>query len=105
MIYALWQGGDAGSYSPSDRERDLEVFDTVEDAAIEAYNRLRFGGRYRCDVRPVDGGPYATYFPAVSDTSYVEVWLEDPRGTDAEPDVRLVYDESSDEFVEEGKIS
>lgn len=102
MIYALWQGGEQGSYSPSDRERDLEVFDTVEDAAIEVYYRLRTGGYCKCDVRPVDGEPYATFFPSVPDTSYVEVWLEDPRGTDAEPDVRLVYDESSDEFVEEG---
>lgn len=110
-IFALWHGGT--SYAPGSIEDDLEVFDgeghatetgnlwqAIDDAVTECGNRYQCGGYFRCDVRPVEGDPYTTYFPTVGDDSEMHVWLTDPRGSDDPyPDYIISLDTYVGEFV------
>ena len=99
QVYALWYGG-YGRYAAPSVDSDLEVFDSVEDAAIECDNRYRTGDHFKCDVRPVGARPYIAYFPDVGTDSGMHVFLEDPRdATDPYPDYIIEYDSDLDEFT------
>lgn len=100
MIYALWYGG--ASYSPGEISRDLEVFETIEDAAIEADNRRKCGDWYACDFRYADGRVEQSKCPAVGDDSEMQVWYIDPReDRDPYPDRLIKYNATTDDFEDE----
>lgn len=97
-IFGLWYGG--ASYANGDLDRDLETFDSVETACIEADNRYRTGGHFKNIFRFADGREEYQLTPAVDESSELHIWYSDPRGErDPYPECRIRYDADTDEFV------
>lgn len=95
-VWVLWHGG--ANYSRG-HEADIERFDTVESAAIEAENRLRSGNHFPCDFLYVNKPHHRVMTPCVDESSTMEIYLADPTGDSLIPDAVLEWCEAAQEFV------
>ena len=98
-VYARWYGGT--NYSGP---AELEVFESVEDAAIECENRMKsdpFEHRFEF----VDIEPVRVRTPCVDEHSRMEIYLARlSEFDDAMPDLVLVYDADEDRFRSESLV-
>lgn len=96
-VFTLWHGG--SSYAQPEHSQ-LERFETIEDAAIEAENRLTASGEQVFHF-VTTGGPTYARTPVVDETSSVQVFLSDPREGDGDwyPDAELVWSPLDAEFA------
>lgn len=87
-VFTLWHGGP--SYATPELDQ-LEEFPTIEDAAIEAENRLTHGGDNAFHYVATGLVTYART-PVVDETSTVQVFLAQPHpGDDLTPDATLIW--------------
>ena len=97
-IYVVWHGG--SSYAAPHIPEDVERFDTLEDACIEADNRMRCGATFANTFRYINKPEENVLTPVVGTDSRMEVFLADPSDViDHLPDFEIGYVEEIDEFV------
>lgn len=103
-LFGLWHGG--GNYSRIGVQDDnVEVFVSVEDAAIAAWNRMHTGHHFSQHFALATGEDRYTLTPVVDETSEVVLFHRDPRETgEWTADITLVYDSGDDEFVTEDEL-
>lgn len=91
MIYALWHGG--SSYSSSSIENnDLEQFPNIADARDTFRDRAETSGGYPLPTHYANRENTNTCFPAVDETTSMDVYKYDPREVcDPYPDFRFVF--------------
>lgn len=103
-VWTIWYGG--GNYSQLDAIDNVERWDTLEDALIEAENRKGSGHHYACDFPYAHKPHERALTPCVDDTSRVEVFLADPV-TDYDgstiPDAVFEWDEDEDTYTQAGE--
>lgn len=90
MIYALWHGGSSYSHG-SIESKDLEQFPSIEMARGTFRERAETSGGYALPTYFADRENDRTAFPAVDETTSMDVYRYDPREVcDPYPDFRFV---------------
>ena len=96
-VYGLWNGGH--SYAPSELDRDLEVFEDLEDAKDAMRGRIHNGHWQPQTFTFADGRVENTLTPTVTG-SWMYVYKYDPREvSDPYPD--LLLEQTEDDEIKE----
>lgn len=92
--YGIWNGG-YGNYAPSEVPRDVEQFDTIEDACQALESRYVMGHSWLQTFNFVNRPTEHVYTPVVGVDTSISLFAVDPSTfTDwSEPDWRIVLED------------